>query len=262
MAKPAVHLAQHVLVRHPGVLELQLGAVVARAQRVHDAAHVEAGRVRIDDEAGDAAATRGRVGAREDDAEVGPIGAGDEDLGAVDHPVVAVTHRLGADRARRVGAAGWLGQAEEAVLLAAQHREEVALLLIVVGLVELRQARAAEGAETGRVEPGAVLGSLDGDQRLGHDVDLGSAEFGRDAEAVQAHGLGDRYQARLILGLQARCVGIELGLERPDLLPHEPPHLIDDLGLLRGEFKVHASLREPALFPSSPAGAKRNAGDP
>ena len=118
------------------------------------------------------------------------------------HPIVAVAHRLGADRAGRIGAARGLGEAEEAALLAAQHREEVALLLVLVGLVELRQAGAAERAEAGRVEPGAVLGGLDRDQSLGHDVDVGPAELRRDAEAVEAHGLRLGAEPRVILRRQ------------------------------------------------------------
>ena len=55
-----VDLAQHLVVRHPAVLELELGGVVRGAQRVHDAAHMEARRVGIDDEAGDAGAALGR----------------------------------------------------------------------------------------------------------------------------------------------------------------------------------------------------------
>ncbi len=243
----AVHLAEHVRVRHPRVLELQLGAVVAGAQGVHDAAHVEAGRVSVDDEACDAAAALVGVGAREDDAEVGPVGAGDEDLRAVDHPVVALAHRLGADGARGVGTAGWLGEAEESALLAAQHGEEVALLLVVVGLVELRQPRAPKGAEAGGVEARPVLRRLDGDQGLGDDVDVRPAKLGRDAEAIEAHRPGDAGQARVVFRLDAAGVGVELGLQRPDLLTHEPPHLVDDLRLLGGRLKIHPRLPYPGL---------------
>ena len=47
--------------------------------------------------------------------------------------------------------------AEEAVLLAAQHRVEVALLLLLGRLVELGQSGIAEDAVAGCVEAGAVL---------------------------------------------------------------------------------------------------------
>src|SRR5690606_18768872 len=122
--------------------------------------------------------------------EIGLVGAADEDLAAVDHPVITVAYRTGADRTRRITAAGGLGQAEEALLLTAQHRVEIALLLLLGGLEELRQPGTAEHAVTGRVEAGAVLGHLDREQRPGDQVELGAPVLGRDIETVQAHGLG------------------------------------------------------------------------
>ena len=240
-------LAQHIGVGHAGVLELQFGPIVARPQSVDHAAHVEPGRVGIDYEAGDAAAALRGIGAGEDDAEVGPIGAGDEDLRAGDQPVIAVADRPGADRPRRVGAARGFGKAEEAALFTAQHREQVALLLIVVGLVELRQARAAEGAEARRIESGAMLRGFDGDQGLGDDVDVRTAEFWRNSQAIKSHPADDLDQPRLIIRLESGRVRVELGFQWDHLLAHETAHLVDDQGLLWAHFEVHGVLRQPGV---------------
>jgi hypothetical protein len=101
---------------------------------------MEARRVGIDDEAGDAGAALGGVGAGEHDAVLRAVGAGDEELGAVQHPAIVLALGLGLDGARGIAAARRLGQAEERLLLAAQGRIEVALLLVLVGLEDLRQA--------------------------------------------------------------------------------------------------------------------------
>jgi hypothetical protein len=80
------------------------------------------------------------VGAGEDDAVLRAVGAGDEELGAVQHPAVVLALGPGLDGARRIAAARRLGQAEERLLLAAQGRIEVALLLVLVSLEDLREA--------------------------------------------------------------------------------------------------------------------------
>ena len=144
---------------------------------MHDASYVKARRIGIDQEAGDAGAPLGSIGAGEDDAVLCAVGIGDEDLGAVQYPAVVFALGLGLDGARRIAAARWFGEAEERLLFAAQRRIEVALLLVFVGLEDLRQARAAESAVAGHVETGTVLGHLDGQQDARHDVDVGSAVF-------------------------------------------------------------------------------------
>src|SRR4029078_6408816 len=128
----------------PAILELELGGVARRAQRVHDAPHMEAWRAGIDDEAGDAGAALGGVGAGKDDAVLGAVGAGNEDLGPVQHPAIVLALGPGVDAPRRSAAARRLGQPEERLLLAAQGRIEVALLLVLVGFEDLGEARAAE----------------------------------------------------------------------------------------------------------------------
>ena len=155
------------------------------------------------------------VGAGEDDAEVGAVGAGDEDLGAVDHPAVAVALGLGLDGARRIAAARRLGQAEEAALLAAQHREEVALLLVLVGLEELRQARAAERAVAGRVEPGAMLRHLDRRAGCGSRCRCRGRRTPAGCRCHRGPSPWSSSTSRAwSSGSSSRGVGIELGLQR------------------------------------------------
>ena len=152
-------------------------------------------------------------------------------------------HRGGADGARRIAAAGGLGEAEEAALLAAQRRVEVALLLIVVGLVELGEAGAAEDAVAGRVESRAVLRHLDRHQRARDDVDPRPAVLLRNVEPVEPHRLGLRHQAVAIGRLELARVGVEVGFEREDLLAHEAAHGVDHQALFVGGVEVHEGCR-------------------
>ena len=57
------------------------------------------------------------------------------------------------------------------------------------------------------------------------------------------HGLGDADQPRLVLGLEARSVGVSPA-SSGQISSHEAPHLVDDLGLLRGHLKVQGALHE------------------
>ena len=96
-------------------------------------------------------------------------------------------HGARADGARGVAAAGGLGEAEEAALLAAQHGMQVALLLLLVRLEELGEARRAEHAVAGHVEAGAMLRHLHRHQRARDEIDAGAAVLGGDVEAPEAH---------------------------------------------------------------------------
>ena len=243
-----VHLAEHLMVGHPAVLELEFGGVVRGAQRVHDTTDMEARRVGIDDEAGDAGAALRGVGAGKDDAVLRAVGIGDKDLGAVQHPAIVLAFGLGLDGARRVAAARRFGEAEERLLLAAQGRIEIALLLVVVGLEDLRQARTAERAVAGHVEAGAVLRHLDGEQGAGHDVDVRAAELLGNVDPEQAHRLGLLDQPRMVLRRQFRGIGVELGLERNDLLPHIAPDLVDQHLLLGVRFEIHLLASRQIMF--------------
>ena len=188
MAKPLPTSPSTLASRHAQVLELQLGGIVRGAQRVHDAAHVEALRVGVDDEAGDAAAALLGIGAREHQAEVRRVSAPEMNtLEPLMIQSLPSLHGARADGARGIAAARRLGEPEEAALLAAQHRMQVALLLLLGGLVELGEARRAEHAVAGRVEAGAMLGHLDRHQRARDEIDAGAAVLGGDVEAPEAH---------------------------------------------------------------------------
>ena len=100
-----VDLAEHVRRRHAQVLELDLGRVARRSQRVNHPPNMEPGRIRVDDEARDPVTALVLVRARERDPEVGAVGAADELLRAVEDPVVAVAPCGRLDRAGRVAAA-------------------------------------------------------------------------------------------------------------------------------------------------------------
>ena len=90
----AVDLADHVRVRHPHVGEEQLGGVgLVLADLVQLAAPLEARHAGLDGEQGDAPGPLLRGRARGHDDQVGGVAVGDERLGPVEDPVVAVAHR-------------------------------------------------------------------------------------------------------------------------------------------------------------------------
>ncbi len=87
--------AQHLALVHAAVLEHDLVGALA-GQHGDGARHHQALGALVDQEGGDAAArAEVGIGHRHDDGEVGLGDAADPDLAAVDHPVVAVLHRLG-----------------------------------------------------------------------------------------------------------------------------------------------------------------------
>ena len=117
-AEALAFLADHVLMRHAHVGEGKLRRIV-RAQGVDEATDLEAGCVRRDAKGAEALAAFGIAGADVQGALFGGVGAGDEDLGAVDHPVVAVADGPGAHCAGWVGAACRFGEADEPAAAAA-----------------------------------------------------------------------------------------------------------------------------------------------
>ena len=116
----------------------------------------------------------------------------------------------GLDGSGRVAAAGWFSQSEAALFLAPQGREEVPLLLIFGGLVELREPGASERSVAWVVQPSPVLAHLDRHQCPSGYVDAGPAEFLRDVESVEAHLAGFLDQTRLVFRMQLASVGIEV----------------------------------------------------
>ena len=134
----AVQLAEQVLLGDADVVEEQLGGVLGLlADLVEVAAALEALRAALDDE--QAEPLRAALGCRlrDDDDQVGEDAVGDERLGAVQQPVVALVLRGGAD-ALEVGAGAGLGHGDGGDDLAASR------------------SRAASGASAPRWRAGQV----------------------------------------------------------------------------------------------------------
>src|SRR5439155_382304 len=127
--EPLALLAEQVLGGHAAVAEEHLAG--RRALDPHlrlDPADLESGRVRFDDERGDAVVARTRFGLREADVDVRHTGVRDEALRAVEDVRVAVPAGLGAHR-RAVGARARLGQRVGREPLARGELRQEALLL-------------------------------------------------------------------------------------------------------------------------------------
>ncbi len=148
--------AQHVLRRHHAVLEDQrTGAAAADAQLVLLGAHRQAGRVALDQEAGELAVLHlavGRLNLGEHGEQVGEAGVGDELLRAGQAVALAVgrQHRLGLG-GQRVRARARLGQGIGGDQLAAGQAGQVLLLLF--GCAEQHQGHGPD-ADVGPVTDG------------------------------------------------------------------------------------------------------------
>ena len=125
--RPAVVLvADEVLGRQAHVGEEHLVEGVG-AGHLHDRADLDAGRVHRADEVGDALVLRHiGVGAGDEDAELGEVGQRGPDLLAVDHVLVAVADRPGAE-VGEVGAGAGLAEQLAPDLLAGEQRQQVAV---------------------------------------------------------------------------------------------------------------------------------------
>ena len=109
------------------------------AQLILGLADGESGEALLDDESGDAVVTLALVGHREDDERVCIAAVGDEDLSAVQEPVVAHVDSLGL-LSGCVGTRVGLGQTESAKLAAGEQVGQVLLLLFFCTEVEDRPA--------------------------------------------------------------------------------------------------------------------------
>src|SRR5262249_12030025 len=117
----------------------RVGGDVAHGAKRRD---LEAGRRGRDHEDRDAVVLLGGgIGAGGEPDVVGVLRLAGEELAAVDHPVVAVAHRPGAERGE-IGACSWLGVPDREVHLAAQRlRQEEPLLLLAAVLHDHRAHR-------------------------------------------------------------------------------------------------------------------------
>ena len=87
-----------------------------------------------------------------------------------------------------------------------------------------------------------MLGHLDGQQRARHDIDVRSAEFLRDVDAEQPHGLGLLDQAPVVGRIEFGRIRIHLCLERDDLFPHVATDLVDQHLLFFARLEIHGAL--------------------
>src|SRR4051812_8269790 len=137
------------------------------------------------DEAGDAAMAGVLVGLRVDGVPVGVLTVGDEALGAVDDPLIALLHRAGL-HAGDVGAGVRLGQAERRELrLLTEHPEVLLLELLGRGDHE-RRRREAVAVERG-ADAGTAPADLLFDDGAGQVVQTRAAVLLGDVGVHQAH---------------------------------------------------------------------------
>jgi hypothetical protein len=278
--EPVPLLAQDVLMGHAHVLEDQ-GGGAALAHGVDGLGGPA--RVAVDEEAGHApVGALLRVGDREDHGEVGLVAACDEGLLAVDHPLVAVADRAGAD-GLGVGARAGLGDGEAGAALTGDRGQEVALLLLLVGVVQDVVGLAAE------LEGQEGSAQFDLDDRRGDRVQAHAAVLGRRLHAPEVGLAGQLAQAGALLGVQAGRAALALAaqhlvLQRHELPLDEGPHPVAygalffaqreiDHGLLPSNLTVFGYLRvrcaRPCVqevaasgFPRVPAAGRRGPAPP
>ena len=186
-----------------------------------------------------AAAVVLRAGAGGDDVRPGLPGVGDEALAAVDHPLAAVGAVVAFEPGRRARAAGvragaGLGQPVRADDLAAGHRDEVAVLLLLRA-GEVQRAAAQRG-----------VGGDDEPERAPHPRDLLDRDgVGERVHAGAALVLGDRDAEPAHLAQPADDLDREAVLslvlldDRRDLVLHEVADRRPEQLVLRREVQVH-----------------------
>ncbi|MCY1350752.1 hypothetical protein D9M69_369940 [compost metagenome] len=167
--------------------------------------HLVAGGIGGDDEGADALLAGLRIGDGEDDHHAGMLAGGDELLGAVQHVMIAVAARAGAQVAG-IGTGLGLGEGEGADHLARGQRLQEALLLLLAAVFENGHAahRIVHAHDRGA---GAVTG---GDLLQGHGV--GEVAGGRAAPL-----LGHQHAEKAQLGHLAQCLGREAVFAVPGL---------------------------------------------
>jgi hypothetical protein len=204
IAPPA--LAEHLVGRHAHALEAKLAGVdMALAELVLLAQDREAFALRRHEKGADAPPLLAGIGHGEDDHHVGLGALGDELLGAVDDPMVAVEpgRRL---EVGRVGAGMRFGQTEPAEHLATGHGLEPALLLLLRAELEKRHAdhRVLHGQHAGDA-------AVDGRNLLDHRAEIGMAGARaapvlghHHAEIAEPSHLGHRFARIFGLGFPCR----------------------------------------------------------
>ena len=153
-----------------------------------------------------------RIGADCEPHVVGLVGARREDLRAVDHPLVAVTHGLGAQR-REIGPGIGLGVADCEVDLAGEDLREVFGLLLVRAECHDRRTDGVQGDEWKR--GAGPLNLVEKDELIRRRTPLAAVLLGpTDTEpAVGPHLADDRVEQRAALARDPES-GPDLGCEQ------------------------------------------------
>jgi hypothetical protein len=173
LLEAAAHLADGVGQRNPHVLQVDHPRVRAPVADLVQQLVAEAGRVGGHDDLGEAAVARLGVGDGQQTHPVRRGGVGDVDLGAVDHPLVAVAHGAGLD-AGHVGPRVGLGDGDGAHHFAPDRgHQEVLAQLVAPELVEGGRRHVGVHAD-----PHGDAGVVAGAELLEEDRGVGVVEAG------------------------------------------------------------------------------------
>src|SRR6516165_236633 len=200
-------------------------------------AELHAGRIHVDDEAGNAAARALRAVGRDHELhEIGVAGTGDEALDAVDQVVIAVAHGGGA-HAAGIGPGVGLGLREAGLLLSAQQRQQVFLLHLALQRVE-NAARGWTGNALAARRDGDGARELFPHHGAREGRHAAAAIVRRHVELPDAELLGASLEAFEILRLEFFAGG-GLALDRDQLIVDETPQRgFEDSQLFR-QFEIH-----------------------
>src|SRR5437899_4512434 len=222
--------------RHAHILEHDFPWLVAHHGFVAGP-ELDARRIHVDDEAGNAAARAlCAIGRDHELHEIGVAGTGDEALDAVDQVVIALAHG-GSAHAAGIGAGVGLGLREAGLLFPAQQRQQVVLLHLTLQRVEdAAPGRAGSTLAARRYGDGA--GELFPYHGAREDRHAAATIFRRHVELPDAELLGAPLEALEILRLDLFAVG-GLALDRDHLIVDEAPQRgFEDSQLFR-QFEIH-----------------------
>ena len=255
LLEAAVRVADRVRDQDADVVEEEEPGVRAEVADLVEELVAEAACVGRDDDLGEAAVARRRVGDREEAEPVGGGGVRDVHLRAVQDPVVAVAHGAGLD-AGHVGAGARLGDRDRCHLLAADRRDEIALLqLLAAEAVERRGGHVGLHRDA-HGDAGVVAER----ELLQEDRMVGVVE----AEAAVALVVADAEEPELahlaVEGLVDAAELVELAGPGDQLRLHEPADRVAERLVLCAAVDVvarvgHGRLRPPPAYNIAPADA-------
>ena len=237
--------------RDADVVEGELAGVAgAHAELALDRAGRQTRHAPLEHEGGEPVVLQAAVERGEDQEVVGEVGERDPHLGAVEDVGVAVPDIGRLDRPG-VGTGIWLGQREGAELFAAGLGHEKALLLLLIGPLQERQAVEPDVDAHDHPQEGVDVLQLLAGEGEGDVVEPGAAILLRDGKAEDAE-----------LAHLAQHLGVELALGIPlldvwrDLARGELAHRVANLNLLGSQGEVHrADCPLPTLVENPRFGA-------